>query len=962
MNHFDHYFKKAVCTIVSVTMLLAPTWAWGTDTNMKAIGREAQSFGTDSAKSALDNPPQLQGNSLSIPMPEGNSLSFDTNELSNQSDVINRQWTQQDIDELRGLFDGSDDEGVEKGAKAKEKLFGNTETLEGQIHQIMIDGSNQVPPDWTKDKIILETQKILEQFDTNDITDCKTDTILTEKSQTIHRPVLEQCEQVIDRSGKCTITHDYRAGVIRHYDGSFNFKNCGEGCTEMWLSRPFTGGGGGGKYCKLHAFELQFQVMNPDAIVKATLDDIYWDDQMQLYLGPIGKEEKILQLPYATNFVPEYDEHPDVRPAFTYPGPFSGANPTACEQRWAWYWRNTELDITPWLKKAKKNDVYRFLMRVAIAGNIGGAYARLRVYYDPAKAIVDDAWVPPECVQNVYAINDKFAKGKYECVEMPPLDSRGCAEIDGVFVCPHHLNPSPLPGISNLCTKVNVNANYDFYKGKMDCWTDIHGNLQCPENNGGALDKCAKLEERGCQFISSQCSDGALGASGNCYVVDATYDCGEDVVIKDTEQKEQTVCKGDISCMGEDCIGITETQSQSFAKATALMNSLQYMAKDMQCTGLDENDVPTGEENVNCSVFAGNASKCKIAVGGISDCCENQAPVGMSPYLGMLIAKGKGEYIQGSYTTNETSWAGAAGEAAGHGAWSSTIGAVGQASWAVAGYLNKFSSFVENINSWHDIFAPSMDVLVAHSKTALEMYIKDQLMELFKEAANLIGEAVGGGGGAGAGAAGAEGAAGTVGGMASAALGVIAAVYAAYCLAVMIIQAVYKCTEEEMQLTAMRDVGNCHYIGSYCDDKKLGVCIKKKRSYCCFTSPLSRIIQEQLRKQGDVLGPEFNGFGSAKHPVCGGLPLEKIGDIDWDRIDLSEWIAILEQNGKLPNSNTVDMDKLTGAASPLNFDKNRVNSLERNEERIKYIDIDEERLNAQKEYQPDTGYRGSYSE
>ena len=34
-------------------------------------------------------------------------------------------------------------------------------------------------------------------------------------------------------------------------------------------------------------------------------------------------------------------------------------------------------------------------------------------------------------------------------------------------------------------------------------------------------------------------------------------------------------------------------------------------------------------------------------------------------------------------------------------------------------------------------------------------------------------------------------------GAAGAALGVIAAIYAAYCVAVMLIQAVYKCTEDE---------------------------------------------------------------------------------------------------------------------------------------------------------------------
>jgi len=52
-------FRKSVCTIVSVTMLFASTWAMGTDTNMKAIGREAQSFATEQAGDIKANPPTL---------------------------------------------------------------------------------------------------------------------------------------------------------------------------------------------------------------------------------------------------------------------------------------------------------------------------------------------------------------------------------------------------------------------------------------------------------------------------------------------------------------------------------------------------------------------------------------------------------------------------------------------------------------------------------------------------------------------------------------------------------------------------------------------------------------------------------------------------------------------------------------------------------------------------------------
>ncbi|MDV5555431.1 conjugal transfer protein TraN [Enterobacter hormaechei] len=44
-------------------------------------------------------------------------------------------------------------------------------------------------------------------------------------------------------------------------------------------------------------------------------------------------------------------------------------------------------------------------------------------------------------------------------------------------------------------------------------------------------------------------------------------------------------------------------------------------------------------------------------------------------------------------------------------------------------------------------------------------------------------------------------------------------------------------------MNAKRALKNCTYVGSYCKSKVLGACIEKEKAYCCFNSPLSRIIQ-----------------------------------------------------------------------------------------------------------------------
>ena len=97
-----------------------------------------------------------------------------------------------------------------------------------------------------------------------------------------------------------------------------------------------------------------------------------------------------------------------------------------------------------------------------------------------------------------------------------------------------------------------------------------------------------------------------------------------------------------------------------------------------------------------------------------------------------------------------------------------------------------------------------------------------------------------------------------------------------------------QCNETEKQLAALRSWGrldgNCHYVGSYCAEKWFGTCVQRKKTYCCFSSPLARIIHEQGRPQLGI------GWGSAKSPNCRGFTIEEFQKIDFSKIDFSEWI------------------------------------------------------------------------
>jgi conjugal transfer mating pair stabilization protein TraN len=154
------------------------------------------------------------------------------------------------------------------------------------------------------------------------------------------------------------------------------------------------------------------------------------------------------------------------------------------------------------------------------------------------------------------------------------------------------------------------------------------------------------------------------------------------------------------------------------------------------------------------------------------------------------------------------------------------------------------------------------------------------------------------------------------------------------------IQLIWKCEDAEFEMNAQRELESCHYVGSYCKTEVLGQCIEKREAHCCFTSPLSRIMQEQVRLQTG------QGWGSAKSPQCGGIPVETLAGIDWEAVNLDEWLALLSSQGMFAGDGNFDMESLTGMGSALDVG-DRENSAERATKRFEDIDIDQARRSGQ---------------
>ena len=103
------------------------------------------------------------------------------------------------------------------------------------------------------------------------------------------------------------------------------------------------------------------------------------------------------------------------------------------------------------------------------------------------------------------------------------------------------------------------------------------------------------------------------------------------------------------------------------------------------------------------------------------------------------------------------------------------------------------------------------------------------------------------------------------------------------------------CDREEVLLHERDAQGLCAYVGTYCSKKFLGVCLTKKKAYCCFESKLSRILQEQGRVQ--LPKP----WDEPKEETCEGFTLDEFAQLDLSQMDFSEVYAEFTEAARLPD-------------------------------------------------------------
>ncbi len=562
---------------------------------------------------------------------------------------------------------------------------------------------------------------------------------------------------------------------------------------------------------------------------------------------------------------------------------------------------------------------------------------------------------------------DGFCKPEMQCTEMKP----SCITLDGVSFCD---GSGPSAGVAELLAPWGVNdsaqaagqfgngqvgggaktflprmcwagvgAKMDCkggYTGAANCYTDINGAQQCGTATGEGLsdtfgqapkylDDCSAPNKNlasnpSCRLVSTNtCTEGAAGLfSGDCYNRTVVYDCGtdSDLVVPGGVSYAKS-CSSPIRCMGTECHNPKGEINVDFGKAIASTSIIDMAARDLVCA--EDGQKPTSVAQASCTplIFNGENTTCKIPIGnnvGLTpNCCEqSEAAAANAPDAIKYIQLAFYTYRMSTDKLLLTSLAKVPGL---NGFSSSMYSTAGELKGAIDGAITSTKSFLADSASTaasklgFEVSSPAATntakefvldeagtaagltqaQLASYNQFLTDHGMSDLAGELFVENGGEI-------------------ALSETGEQMFQALEGLQTAFMVYSIAKIIGHIVFKCEKSELELGVQKKQRNCHYVGNYCSKSAFNIgCIENKESYCCYKTPLARIVAEQIRtKSPSVAG----GFGNPSAPSCGGFTPVQLAAFDWSQFDPSEWVSLLQEAGLVPNS-TNAADTMYGLTS-----------------------------------------------
>lgn len=398
-----------------------------------------------------------------------------------------------------------------------------------------------------------------------------------------------------------------------------------------------------------------------------------------------------------------------------------------------------------------------------------------------------------------------------------------------------------------------------------------------------------------CEKTGSSCAEGWKDTqTGLCYMFSDDYRCDVSEPIKTSKTTTTNVCASMLPCMGNDCAYGTEEKSDDFEKAVLMASIAQSVEDDAACATTDPS---------TCEIFPGESEYCSWEVSGMgNNCCE--APSGIN-YLEMAAMGYKMMQTETFKNVSSTLSGGVTDQIGGLytdftsmlvDGWNSGATAVVDFASSVMGDPEFMQGAVDAITVGGETATDGIVSSLMHQmQQQLYNFLNDLLPDALADmlfdtvaeqtAQNAVGDVV------------LSEAANTF----LSVLSFVGLIYTIYNVVKILANLLTQCDKNEQDMGVKLAQKQCFAVGKkYCAEKVLGVCYLRRQDWCCYSSMLSRIIADQGSKQ---LGKDMAS--------CPGFTIEEFGRIDFDRLDLSEWLSTMYQADILSTSG-YDIERLTG--------------------------------------------------
>tara|TARA_R110002020_G_scaffold319833_6_gene535875 strand:- start:1246 stop:4311 length:3066 start_codon:yes stop_codon:yes gene_type:complete len=454
--------------------------------------------------------------------------------------------------------------------------------------------------------------------------------------------------------------------------------------------------------------------------------------------------------------------------------------------------------------------------------------------------------------------------------------------------------------IENISWEVNLEGyTCDPFKGEKVCtnveqpdgsvdevcrsWDEI-------QSTGGT---CGTYEEKDeCVEIKTECTEGfTIDGWNYCVNETVTYECDTGYDVDFEYETTESSCEGMLPCSGGECSWGEKEENENFFKAAAIANVMEQIPGEASC------DVP-GDLST-CRIFEGERQYCSWATASDwgNDCCEAPEGIDFLDYLNMtqMMLKFENQQMGGVFSEP-------AAEAI-NGAWSTVSDSVTSTN-AWESVSSFYTSAVETVTGNVATAVPgaaSGSAGAAASTVAeaglgpMTQYIYQLIYDALPEELGKLMFSTAVSTEAGSDAV----VTGLSDGMASAAnfLGAVMFWYSMYQLAQLVGSLLTACDEVDSDTALKLEMRQCYAVeDKYCAKEGLGVCYMKRQDYCCYGSILSRIVMEQAHV---LLSKDMT--------ECSGLTHEELQALDFNQIDLSEWIGVMIESNLIPESNQDDL-------------------------------------------------------